>query len=99
MTGLRTRNDRLSIGVLVAAIGGFLDAYTFIEHAVFANAQTGNVVLFGVETASRHWHQAVLCLIPLAAFMLGVVATETLARPRVPAATFAGLCGWRSERK
>jgi len=57
------------------------------------------VVLFGVETASRHWHQAVLRLIPIAAFMLGVVATETLARPRVPAATFAGLCGWRSERK
>jgi uncharacterized membrane protein YoaK (UPF0700 family) len=40
-------------------------------------------VLFGVETASRHWHQAVLRLIPIAAFMLGVVATETLARPRV----------------
>ena len=83
MTGIRTRNDRLSIGVLVAAIGGFLDAYTFIGHAVFANAQTGNVVLFGVETASRHWHQAVLRLIPIAAFMLGVIATETLARPRV----------------
>lgn len=67
----------------MAAVGGFLDAYTFVQHGVFANAQTGNVVLFGVETASRHWHQAVLRLIPIAAFMVGVVATEVLARPRV----------------
>lgn len=83
MTGIRTRNDSLGIGALSTAVGGFLDAYTFVGHAVFANAQTGNIVLFGVETASRHWHQAVLRLIPIAAFMVGVVATETLARPRV----------------
>lgn len=83
MTGIRTRNDAVAIGVLLAAVGGFLDAYTFVQHGVFANAQTGNVVLFGVEAASRHWHEAVLRLLPIAAFMVGVVATETLARPRV----------------
>lgn len=83
MTGIRTRNESLAIGVLLGAVGGFLDAYTFVGHAVFANAQTGNIVLFGVETASRHWHQAILRLVPIAAFMVGVVATETLARPRV----------------
>src|SRR5690349_7724727 len=83
MTGIRTRNDAVAIGVLLAAVGGFLDAYTFVQHGVFANAQTGNVVLFSVEAASRHWHEAVLRLLPIAAFMVGVVATETLARPRV----------------
>ena len=83
MTGIRTRNETLAIGVLLTAVGGFLDAYTFVGHAVFANAQTGNVVLFGVEAASRHWHQAVLRLVPIAAFVVGVIATEVLARPRV----------------
>jgi hypothetical protein len=58
MTGIRTRNETLLVGVLLTAVGGFLDAYTFVSHAVFANAQTGNVVLFGIETASRHWHEA-----------------------------------------
>jgi uncharacterized membrane protein YoaK (UPF0700 family) len=83
VTSIRTRNETLAIGVLLTAVGGFLDAYTFVGHAVFANAQTGNIVVFSVEAASRQWHAALLRLIPIAAFMVGVVATETLARPRV----------------
>ena len=71
------------VGALLTFVGGFLDAYTFVGHAVFANAQTGNVVLFGVETASRHWHAALLRLIPIAAFVVGVVAAETLGRSHV----------------
>jgi len=83
MTGIRTRNETLLVGALLTFVGGFLDAYTFVGHAVFANAQTGNVVLFGVETASRHWHAALLRLIPIAAFVVGVVAAETLGRSHV----------------
>ena len=83
MTGIRTRNETLLVGALLTLVGGFLDAYTFVGHAVFANAQTGNVVLFGVETASRHWHAALLRLIPIAAFVVGVVAAETLGRSHV----------------
>lgn len=83
MTGIRTRNETLLVGALLTFVGGFLDAYTFVGHAVFANAQTGNVVLFGVETASRHWHAALLRLVPIAAFVVGVVAAETLGRSHV----------------
>jgi uncharacterized membrane protein YoaK (UPF0700 family) len=83
MTGIRTRNETLLVGVLLTAVGGFLDAYTFVSHAVFANAQTGNVVLFGIETASRHWHEALLRLIPITAFVVGVVAAEMVGRSRV----------------
>ena len=83
MTGIRTRNETLLVGVLLTVVGGFLDAYTFVGHAVFANAQTGNVVLFGVETASRHWHAALLRLVPIAAFVIGVVAAEVLGRSRL----------------
>jgi uncharacterized membrane protein YoaK (UPF0700 family) len=77
----------LELGVLLAAAGGFQDAYSFIGlGGVFANAQTGNVVLLGVEAAREHWAAAVRHLPSLLAFVLGVVVAETLRRPRVAAA-------------
>ena len=77
----------LQLGVLLAAAGGFHDAYSFIAlGGVFANAQTGNVVLLGVEAAREHWAAAVRHLPALLAFVLGVVVAETLGRPRVAAA-------------
>jgi uncharacterized membrane protein YoaK (UPF0700 family) len=77
----------LELGVLLAAAGGFQDAYSFIGlGGVFANAQTGNVVLLGVEAAREHWAAAVRHLPSLLAFVLGVVVAETLGRPRVAAA-------------
>ena len=43
-------SESVRLGVLLAIVGGFLDGYTFIcRGGVFANAQTGNIVLFGVE--------------------------------------------------
>ncbi|MEV5711310.1 YoaK family protein [Actinoallomurus sp. NPDC052274] len=76
----------LELGVLLALVGGFLDAYSFIHlGGVFANAQTGNVVLFGVEAARGHWGSAVRHLPPIVAFMVGVGVAETLRRPRVRA--------------
>ena len=40
-------------------------------------------MLFGIETASRHWHEALLRLIPITAFVVGVVAAEMVGRSRV----------------
>ncbi len=41
-------SDSLTVGVLLAVVGGFLDAYTYLLRGhVFANAQTGNIVLLG----------------------------------------------------
>jgi uncharacterized membrane protein YoaK (UPF0700 family) len=72
----------LRLACLLAASGGYLDAFTFLGHGgVFANAQTGNVVLLGVYAATRHWHQALLHLPPLAAFVIGVFVAETLNLP------------------
>lgn len=68
--------------MLLAAVGGFLDAFTFIRFAVFANAQTGNVVLLAVNAAAGHWHAALARLAPIAAFVVGVLVVEALARPR-----------------
>ncbi|QNK82193.1 YoaK family protein [Nakamurella sp. PAMC28650] len=82
MPAIRTRPESLIVAVLLSVIGGFLDAYTFVGHGgVFANAQTGNVVLFGVEAAARHWRAALLHVPPILAFLVGVALAESLARP------------------
>ncbi|WP_020498582.1 YoaK family protein [Sciscionella marina] len=84
-----TENTRLTapslpLGVLLSAGGGFLDAFTYVgHHGVFANAQTGNVVLLGISSATGHWADAVRHVPPLIAFVLGVLTAEALVLPRV----------------
>jgi uncharacterized membrane protein YoaK (UPF0700 family) len=74
----------VGLGALLAIVGGFLDAYTYVSRdGVFANSQTGNLVLFGVEAARGNWANAVRHVPPIIAFIVGVVAAETLKRPRV----------------
>jgi uncharacterized membrane protein YoaK (UPF0700 family) len=82
MPTIRTRPENLPTGMLLAGAGGFLDAYTFVGRGgVFANAQTGNIVLLAVAAGERHWAAALLHVPPILAFMLGVAVAETLARP------------------
>jgi uncharacterized membrane protein YoaK (UPF0700 family) len=81
---VRTRPEGLPVGLLLAGIGGFLDAYTFVGYnGVFANAQTGNVVLLGVDAQAGHWQEALLHIPPIVAFMLGVALAQMLAQPAV----------------
>ena len=52
-------SESLLLGALLAVAGGFFDAYTYLcRGGVFANAQTGNIVLFGLELAQREWIRA-----------------------------------------
>jgi uncharacterized membrane protein YoaK (UPF0700 family) len=81
MTAIRRRPETLAEGVLLAAVGGFLDAFTFIRFGVFANAQSGNVVLFGVFVARAEWSTALRHLAPVAVFLVGVATVESLGRP------------------
>lgn len=70
-------SETFKIGVLLALVGGFLDAYTFIcRDGVFANAQTGNMVLLSIKIAKGDWLSAGVYLIPILAFVLGVVVAE-----------------------
>ena len=71
--------ESVRLGVLLAIAGGFLDAYTFIgRDGVFANAQTGNLVIVAVQSAMGHWWQALLSLFPILAFGFGVIISEWL---------------------
>ena len=70
----------LMIACLFAVAGGYLDAYSYLAHGhVFANAQTGNFVLFSVEASQGHWSQAVRHLPPIVASSLGVAVATWLA--------------------
>nr|WP_294682229.1 YoaK family protein [uncultured Anaerotignum sp.] len=73
----RQMSDTFLIAVLLAVVGGSLDAYTYVARGhVFANAQTGNIVLFGLHMAEGEWLSAVSYFIPVLAFVLGVFIDE-----------------------
>ena len=88
--------DTLAVAAVLAACGGFLDAFTYIGHNhVFANAMTGNVVLLGVNASNAQWGQARAHLYPILAFVAGVAMAQIFRLrpllPRVPPATLAAL--------
>ncbi len=85
MNAIRTRPEALSLGILLAVVGGYLDAHAFVGHGAFATAQTGNVVLSCVEIAGGNWGRALVHLPSILAFLLGVAVAETLGRPAVQA--------------
>ena len=51
--------------------GGLQDAYTYVFRGkVFANAQTGNIVLLSQNICERNWLQSAHYFVPLAAFAI-----------------------------
>lgn len=72
-------SESLLMGIFLTAAGGFLDAYTYLARGhVFANAQTGNIVLLGIAASQGDWLRAALYLVPIASFCLGVLAAEVV---------------------
>ncbi|MDD3172409.1 MAG: YoaK family protein [Herbinix sp.] len=71
--------ESVPFGILLSVVGGFLDAYTYIcRHGVFANAQTGNIVLLGIHASKGEWKQALLYIPPILAFIIGVIVVEMI---------------------
>ena len=72
-------SESILLGALLMLAGGFLDAYSYLcRDGVFANAQTGNIVLFGISLAEQDWYMAVHYLLPIAVFAVGVYAAERM---------------------
>ncbi|GAA4484713.1 YoaK family protein [Rhodococcus olei] len=73
----------LRFAALLTAASGFLDAYTYVSRdGVFANAQTGNVILLGIDLSDRHWHGALAHVWPILAFVVGVAFANLLESTR-----------------
>ena len=76
--------ERLLPVALLTLSGGLQDTYTYLRRGkVFANAQTGNIVLLGQSLFDGDWARAGRYLLPVLAFALGVAAAEWL-RVRLP---------------
>lgn len=80
---MKKKHGQMSEAFLTAALlsvsGGLQDAYTYIARGqVFANAQTGNIVLLSQNLFSGNWGRVLHYLFPLCAFGLGVAAAEAI---------------------
>ena len=73
----RQMSETFIVGALLAITGGYFDAYTYISRGgVFANAQTGNIMLFGINLAHGDYIKMLSYMIPVIAFVLGVFTAE-----------------------
>ena len=71
--------ENFKVGALLSFVGGYLDTYTYIcRDGVFANAQTGNIVLMGLRLTDGEFREAVHYLIPILSFVIGVIAVELI---------------------
>jgi uncharacterized membrane protein YoaK (UPF0700 family) len=74
------REETLAVAALLALAGGYIDAYSWITHRVFANAQTANMLFLWINAMEREWARALHYLPSLAAFVIGVIMACWLRR-------------------
>lgn len=70
-------SDSLILAFFLSLTGGFQDAYSYYcrDH-VFANAQTGNIVLMGGHLIAGEFREAIHYIFPVFAFISGIYITE-----------------------
>ena len=72
-------SDSALVMIPLTLSGGLQDAYSyFMRDQVFANAQTGNIVLMSHELFSGNYGGCLRYLIPVLAFSLGVLAADLI---------------------
>ncbi len=74
-------HGQMSESFLTAAFlslsGGLQDAYTYVFRGnVFANAQTGNIVLLSQNIYEKNYHVSLRYIIPLIFFAFGIIIAE-----------------------
>lgn len=70
-------SDPVAVGALLMFSSGFMDAYSYtVRDKVFANAQTGNVVLFAISLMKREYRWALHYLGPILVCIIGVFMTS-----------------------
>lgn len=71
--------EKKRIFQLLIMSGGLLGAFTYsVRGGVFCNAQTSNIVLLGMALGNGNWSRAAYLLIPISAYALGAVVSESL---------------------
>ena len=78
-TSGRQMSDTFRAAAFIILSGGFQDAYTyFCRGEVFANAQTGNIVLMSTAFFRSEWGTVLKYLIPVCSFLIGTAVAELI---------------------
>lgn len=69
--------EALLITLFLTFIGGFLDAYTYLLYdKIFANTQTGNIILFTINLVDGNIKNAFYRFLPIVAFCIGIFVAQ-----------------------
>lgn len=72
-------SESLLLAFFLTLSGGFMDAYSYVfRGGVFANAQTGNILLLGINLSTGQWGQALKYVLPIFAFITGIAVVEAV---------------------
>ena len=72
-------SDSFRAAICIILSGGFQDAYTYTcRGEVFANAQTGNIVLLSTALFRQEWQTVLKYLIPVISFLIGTAVAECI---------------------
>lgn len=72
-------SDTFRTALFVILSGGFQDAYTYCcRGEVFANAQTGNIVLMSSAFFIGDWNTVLKYIIPVVSFLIGTAVAELI---------------------
>lgn len=70
-------SESIELGIILAISGGFMDAYSYIGRGrVFANAQTGNMLLMGIYFSEGDFLNAINYLFPVLSFAIGIALAD-----------------------
>lgn len=73
------KSESFRLSALLSFSGGLQDAYTYnMRNGVFANAQTGNVVLMSQNFMQGYWYKGLHYMIPLVSFAAGIFLAERI---------------------
>jgi uncharacterized membrane protein YoaK (UPF0700 family) len=84
MATVKHTSFTLRFAALLTVANGFLDAHTYLERGeVFANVQTGNVILFAIRLTEKNWAESFSRVWPILAFTVGVALASFIKSGRV----------------
>lgn len=72
-------HEQLVFCLLLTAVGGFFDAYTFVNcDGIFANAQTGNLIFVGINLIEGNIPEVVHYSVSIFSFVIGVLVSKVI---------------------
>lgn len=75
----KQESESLELAALLSLSGGIMDAYSYlVRDHVFANAQTGNMLLFGIHLSAGRWIECLHYGVPVACFAAGIALSHAI---------------------